>query len=44
MMEDYINYFEGSSIGWKDENGNIINDDINNATTGCVGSGFDPAL
>lgn len=41
MMKPYIEYFEGPGIGWKDENGNVIDSDKSH---NCIGSGFDAAL
>jgi hypothetical protein len=42
LMGNYIRYFEGAGIGWKDKDGNLIDNDSSN--TKCVGTGFDPAL
>lgn len=41
MMSKYKEYFE-NGVGWKDENGNLM-DSLPNETN-CVGSGADPAL
>lgn len=42
MMYPYIEYFEGSGIGWKDENGNIM--ELDPLKRNCSGAGYDPAL
>lgn len=42
MMKDIIDYFEGEGIGWKDENGHLLENKKDEI--GCNGSGFDPAL
>lgn len=42
MMKNIVNYFEGESIGWKDDNGHIIESESD--PRGCVGAGYDPAL
>ena len=42
MMEDMRIYFEGEGVGWKDENGHLIEGDPNKHT--CTGVGADPAL
>lgn len=42
MMESFIDYFEGSGIGWKDSAGNLIETDPMKRS--CDGAGYDPAL
>lgn len=42
MMKPFKDYFEGDSVGWKDENGNIILSEPTKHS--CNGVGYDPAL
>lgn len=42
MMKTFKDYFEGSGIGWKDANGNLIESDPMKRS--CDGVGYDPAL
>lgn len=43
ILAVYIEYFEGDGVGWKDENGNIIENEIKDNNS-CNGVGYDPAL
>lgn len=42
LMKDVIDYFEGEGVGWKDQNGHLI--DSGAVENRCKGVGFDPAL
>lgn len=42
MMKTFKDYFEGSGIGWKDKDGNLIESDPMKRS--CDGVGYDPAL
>lgn len=43
LMKNIREYFEGDSVGWKDENGNNISDKTPTKPN-CNGAGSDPAL
>lgn len=42
MMKPFRDYFEGSSVGWKDDSGNVITSEP--VKRACNGVGYDPAL
>lgn len=42
MMKPFKDYFEGSSVGWKDNDGNVIESEPMHRA--CNGVGYDPAL
>lgn len=42
MIKPFKEYFEGEAVGWKDENGSVIESEP--LQRGCSGTGYDPAL
>lgn len=42
MMQPFKEYFEGAGIGWKDQDGNLL--EVDPLKRSCDGAGYDPAL